>query len=156
MDNYSEQLTEALIKNSKIYEEILKTNYSASFNSAIETFSESSYLHKFSEVVEVFKQSIPTIDISTLKNIPDFTGLIKRYPELFLDTHNNKEIKIVEGSKSNHSINIKNTNDVIILKSLFKDISFKDCADFINHLSNFPMLGLDHLIGRKVFQYVHD
>jgi hypothetical protein len=55
-----------------------------------------------------------------------------------------------------NKISINNSRDVILLKKMITDITFDECADFLNYISNYPMLSFKHKIGKEIFEIVAD
>ena len=61
----------------------------------------------------------------------------------------NYEFPITE--KDKHSFPIEVTKDVIGLPELIKDITHEDSISFLYFLSNYPMLGMQNEVGKKLF-----
>lgn len=66
-----------------------------------------------------------------------------------------KQISLQSPDNEDVKINISESDKVMSISNLVGEISFEDCADFINHLSNYPMLGLKHSTGEQIYQAIN-
>lgn len=77
------------------------------------------------------------------------------YPELYIsNSENSKNIVLSDSLSQNSKIPLKNVKDAVLLNNLIEDLTFAECADFINHLSLHPMLGYKNSLGQKIYRYI--
>lgn len=71
-----------------------------------------------------------------------------------LDYYSNNNELYLKNKDSDSSININNAKDLLILDKIIDNISVEECTQFINHLSEFPLLGLKHDVGERIYSFI--
>jgi hypothetical protein len=85
-----------------------------------------------------------------------YSSLSKHYPDLYISYNKvADQLKLVDEIDNKNTIPLKNTKDLLLLTNMIPELDFHNCTDFINYLSNYPMLGYKHEIGRKIFEYIN-
>ena len=116
---------------------------------------------KISEALTVIN-SIPSLDhlesfkiIDNAFNKQYFKTISTLYPNTFISRKKDTEnYYITNVEKEKVSIPVENVADIVMLNSLVEGIEFNECVEFINYLSDYPMLGYKHTIGNRIFDYI--
>lgn len=128
--------------------------------------SQSSFLDKvfiqpkqISKLDSVLKElsALPAISMSDQYKhwFTQMNTLNAYYPSLYINrTKNNNSYNISETIESDSSITLTEIPDVLVLNKIVEGISFAECRDFISYISDFPMLGFKHEIGKKIYSFI--
>lgn len=105
--------------------------------------------------------TIPTLEISKEIResvqipISEFQNVMSDMSKSFSELKWQSDIEFGQVvSNGNSEVPISNAKDVLILKSMFSNITFDECADFINYISKYPMLSYLSETGKKIYELV--
>jgi hypothetical protein len=121
-------------------------NYKQTEPSIIERGQKTSLLINDSLFFETRKIAESILKSDSIKTIT------RAYPGIeFKIVSNNEEIKNESDSITIQDAQIK---DVALVSNIIDQITLKECANFLNYLSNYPMLGYKETIGKRIFNYI--
>jgi len=99
-------------------------------------------------------------DLKYLRNEIDsnyYKNLINIYPDLYFSYNKNKnKYSITDKNLEGNSIPVENAKDLVLINNLLGGVEFSECTDFINYLSEFPMLGFKHPVGKRIYKYIEE
>ena len=61
---------------------------------------------------------------------------------------------LIENKITNESIPVKDIPSTLAITDMITDIDVSDVISFYNHLIKYPMLGLEHEVGRRIFDEI--
>lgn len=97
------------------------------------------------------------IDKDIMNYISSVTSVLidfsKYYKDINLDIKKINNLNYISDGKS--SFHINQASDALILKKMFPDILLKECEEFINYISQIPMLSYKNEIGKKIYSFIN-
>ena len=156
-DKYKQQLEEVMnvIDNKTVYNSINEIMDSFNKNQiSLQEYSQN--LSTVTSILENIKIPKIKIDDSIIEYFTSvnsiITDLSKYYKSsnLFINIINN--IKYISDGKTN--IRSSQATDALILKRMFPEITLSECEDFINYVSQYPMLSFKNDIGKKIYEFI--
>ncbi|QWG76104.1 RES domain-containing protein (plasmid) [Bacillus mycoides] len=61
---------------------------------------------------------------------------------------------LIENKTTNESIPVKDIPSTLAITDIITGIDISDVVSFYNHLIKYPMLGLEHVVGRRIFDEI--
>jgi hypothetical protein len=135
----------------KAKENLDNTEYSVLIDMAESIYSDYEYYeeNKIKPIFSENSENKSNILSSTISNIQ--TILNESNSVVLIDEYNKHKYL---NKKNDKKVNINKTNDIIAITKISNDISVEDAINFIDHLTQYPMLGLINSIGKKIYDYI--
>jgi len=122
---------------------------------AIDNLPLKEYQEQIANIISSNKVLDKSIISNEFLNTKYYEQISRIYPELYIsNSANNKDIVISDTISRKNQIPLRNAKDAVLLNNLIEDLSFTECADFINNLSLHPMLGYKNSLGQKIYRYI--
>ncbi len=86
----------------------------------------------------------------------EYANIINReYGDLEIGVNkDDRRIEIKSNRDDGISIDLQDAKNIVLINDIIDDITFEECADFLNYIANFPMLGAKHKIGKKIYNAI--